>query len=46
MSDTDWIVECSHCEMNFEGADMIPLGDGDWICDTCLAALTEEQDND
>ena len=36
MSDTDWIVECVACEMNFEGAEMISLGDDEWICDECL----------
>jgi len=44
MSDTDWIVECFNCEMNFEGAEMIPLGYGDWMCHDCLCKEDEEEE--
>jgi hypothetical protein len=41
MSDTDWIVKCVKCSDNFEGADMIPLDDDEWVCADCLPCLGE-----
>lgn len=45
MSDTDWIVECIGCQMNFEGAEMIPLGDGEWMCEECLCPDDENKED-
>lgn len=42
MSQTDWVQECCSCELTFEGAEMIPLGEGDWICHDCIAKGGDE----
>jgi len=42
MKDTDWVEECEVRLNNFEGADMIPTGDDQWICDGCLITCADE----
>lgn len=42
MNQSDWVQECCCCKDTFEGAEMIPLGDDDWICRDCISKGGDE----